>query len=90
MKNALDVKENNEHALDFDLHLSTICQDLHRTFSEICTKFDAVPSSHPLQNRMRPDTQLQRMDVKISESTQLREIWYTDFQHMLVLSSTVA
>jgi hypothetical protein len=29
-------------------------------------------------------------DVKISTSTQLREILYTDSQDMLVLSSTVA
>jgi hypothetical protein len=39
--------------------LSNHCQGLCHTFTEICTKFDAVPLSHPSQNRIRPDTRLQ-------------------------------
>jgi hypothetical protein len=40
-------------------HLSNHCQCLCRTFSEICTKFDAVPLLDPSRNRIRPDTLLQ-------------------------------
>jgi hypothetical protein len=30
-----------------------------RTFSEICTQFDAIPLSDPSINRIRPDARLQ-------------------------------
>jgi hypothetical protein len=33
--------------------LSNHCQGLRSTFSEICTKFDAVPLSDPSRNRIR-------------------------------------
>jgi hypothetical protein len=57
--------------------------------SEICTKSDAVPLSDPSRNLIRPDTRLQiRGTWEIRTSTQLREILYTDFQDMLVLSPT--
>jgi hypothetical protein len=36
--------------------LSNHCQGLLDTFSEMCTKFDAVPLSDPFQNHIRPDT----------------------------------
>jgi hypothetical protein len=77
----LDIKENDEHALDFALQMSrlfffrsTLNQELHsffperlsnqyqclrRTFSDICTNFDASSLSGPRRNRIRPDTQLQ-------------------------------
>jgi hypothetical protein len=35
------------------------CLGLRRTFSEIFTKFDAVPLSDPSWNRIRPNTRLQ-------------------------------
>jgi hypothetical protein len=47
-------------------HFSNHCQSLCRTFSEICTKFDAVPLSDPSRNIMRPDTWLQRKGRKKS------------------------
>jgi hypothetical protein len=78
MNKPLDVKEQDEHALDFALHLSHFflvsvnldfvcmahaffpgclsnhCQGLRNTFSQICTKFDAVPLLDPSQNYIRP------------------------------------
>jgi hypothetical protein len=36
-----------------------LCQGLRHIFSEICTKFEAVPLSDPSRNRMRPDTRFQ-------------------------------
>jgi hypothetical protein len=60
-------------------------------FPDICTKSDAVPLSDPLRICMRPDTWLQIKECKqIRTSTQLYEISYTDFQDVLVLSSTIA
>jgi hypothetical protein len=38
--------------------LSNHFQGLRSTSSEICTKFDAVPMSDPLRNRIRLDTEL--------------------------------
>jgi hypothetical protein len=71
--------------------LSNQCQRLRSTFSEICSKFDAVPLSDLWRYRIRPDTRLQiKGGNKISTSTQLREILYTDSQDILVLSYTVA
>jgi hypothetical protein len=56
--NLLEVKENDEHAFDFVLHLSRVfiftsldlshhCQGFRLTFSEIFTKCDAVPLLDP-------------------------------------------
>jgi hypothetical protein len=45
----LDVRRT-AHAF-FPKRLSNHCQGFQPTFSEICTKFDAVPS----QNHIRPD-----------------------------------
>jgi hypothetical protein len=45
-------------------------QGLSRTFSEICTKFDAVPLSDPSRNFTRYDIKL---PIKRRTSTQLRE-----------------
>jgi hypothetical protein len=79
VNNPLDVKENDEHALNFArlflsqgvwifcvrLMLSSLeclsnqCQGLRCTFSEICTKFDAIPLSNPSRNRIRPNMRLQ-------------------------------
>jgi hypothetical protein len=59
-------------------------------FSEICTKFYAVPFSDRSQNRIRPDARLRKKDAKIRTSTQLRQSLNIDSQGMLVLSSTVA
>jgi hypothetical protein len=79
VNNSLDVRENDEHDLDFALYLShflvsvslgipcmahvflperlpNLCQGLHCTFSNTCTKFDAVPLSDLLQNHIRPGT----------------------------------
>jgi hypothetical protein len=39
--------------------LSNHCQDLHCSFSEICTEFVTVPLSDPSWNHTRPDTLLQ-------------------------------
>jgi hypothetical protein len=72
--NPLDVKENDEHAPDMPLtahaffpeHLSSHCQGLCCTFSEICTTVAAVPLSDPSQNSIRPDTRLQIKGLKIS------------------------
>jgi hypothetical protein len=71
--------------------LSTHCQGLHRSFSEICTKFDAVPPFDPQQNHIRLHTWLKiKGRKKISLSSQLYDILYTDSQDMLILSSTIA
>jgi hypothetical protein len=65
------------------------CRGFHHTFSEIYTKFDSVPLSDPLRNRIWPDTQFQiKWHKKISMSTQLHEILYTDSQDMLVYDLT--
>jgi hypothetical protein len=42
----------------FPERLSNHCHGLHRTFSEICTKFDVSPLSNPSRNRIRLDTRL--------------------------------
>jgi hypothetical protein len=81
MNNPLDVKENNEHALNFVFYLlaffsvsvgldtpytthaffperlSNHCQDLCPTYSEIFTKFDAVPLSDLSRKHMKHTTQ---------------------------------
>jgi hypothetical protein len=54
--------------------LSNNCQGLRRTFSDICTKFDAAPSSDSSINHTHD---CNYKDVKISMSTQLSEILYT-------------
>jgi hypothetical protein len=48
----------------FPERLSNHRQGLRYTFSEICTKFCAVPLSDPSRNRIRPDTRLQLTEVK--------------------------
>jgi hypothetical protein len=82
----LYVKENYEHALDSSLHLSRFfglgefgltVYGLRRTFFEICTKFDAVPLSDPLRNRISPDTQLQIKGRKEGEYPPSCENVYT-------------
>jgi hypothetical protein len=45
------------HAI-FPERLSNHFQGFRRTFSEICTKFDAVPLSDTSRNRIRADTLL--------------------------------
>jgi hypothetical protein len=40
----------------FHAPLTNHCQGLHRTFSEICTKSDAVPLSDPSRNVIRANT----------------------------------
>jgi hypothetical protein len=54
---SLDVPRT-PHAFFLE-RLSNHCQGLCRTFSEICTKFDAVPLSNPSRNRIGPDIRLQ-------------------------------
>jgi hypothetical protein len=39
--------------------LSNHCQDLRRSFPEICAKFDVVPLSDSTRILIRPDTRLQ-------------------------------
>jgi hypothetical protein len=58
--------------------------------SSICTKFDAVSLSAPLRNPITRHTTLNKSTYKISTSTQLREILYTDSHDIQVLSSAVA
>jgi hypothetical protein len=72
------MKENYEHALDFDFRLSHLqfglsgscmshhCQSFHRTFSENCTKLDDVLCRiHPeSRNRIKSDTWLKIMGYK--------------------------
>jgi hypothetical protein len=73
----------------FPGRLSNHCHVLHRTFSEICTKFVAVPLSDPSRNRIRPDIWLQ---IKGHTNQHVHPAaWnlYTASQYMLVLSSTV-
>jgi hypothetical protein len=48
----------------FPEHLSNRCHGFHLTFSEICTKFDAVYLLDPSWNCMRPDTRLQGIGHK--------------------------
>jgi hypothetical protein len=51
----------------------------------------AVPLSLPLRNRIRPDTKTpNKRKKKISTSTQLFEVLYTNSQNMPALPSTVA
>jgi hypothetical protein len=57
------VCHSNTHVrlMHFSLErLSNICQGLRRTFSEICTKFDAVLLFDSWWNRIRPDSRLQK------------------------------
>jgi hypothetical protein len=88
-ENPLNLKENNEHVLDFVLHLPRLlsvcpepsmpfkhpctahaCLIIARVsaalFTEISTKFEAVPFSDPSRNRIRPDTRLHMQDRKES------------------------
>jgi hypothetical protein len=51
----------------FPERLSDRCQGLRSTFSEICTKFDAIPLLDPSYNCIRPFTQLQIKGRKKSE-----------------------
>jgi hypothetical protein len=74
----------------FHERLSNHCQSLHRTFPEICTKFDSVSLSDSYQMAWGKIHVYKWKDVKISTSTQQCEILYTDSQDMLVLSSAVA
>jgi hypothetical protein len=74
----------------FPERLFNHCQGLRHTSSEICTKSDVHSLSESQWNHRRPDTRLQIKEAKISTSTQLREILYTDSQDtLLVLSLTV-
>jgi hypothetical protein len=66
----------------FSESLSNHCQGLRRTFSDTCTQFDVKPH----QARCTAN----RRTLKISTSSQLREILYTESQYMPVLSSAVA
>jgi hypothetical protein len=70
--------------------LSNYCQGLSRTFSEICTKFYALPLSDPSINRIGPDIRLQKKGFKHQPVYQLREAFSTVCQNMLVLSYAVA
>jgi hypothetical protein len=75
----------------FPERLSNHCQGLRHTFSEICTKSDAIPLSDASQNHARPNTRLQiKGRKKICTSTQMCKILYTDSHDTIVLSSTVA
>jgi hypothetical protein len=71
VNNSLDVKEIDENALCLSyrfrsqsvwtFHVWFTLSSLNACliiaiFSEICTKFDDVPSSDPLKNRIMPDT----------------------------------
>jgi hypothetical protein len=60
-------------------------QGLRSTFCDTRTKFHAVPSLVPSENRTNPN----KRTYKISTATQPHEILYTDSQDMLVPSSTV-
>jgi hypothetical protein len=42
----------------FHERLFSNCKGFRRSFSEICTKFDAVPLSGPSRNHIGPDTRL--------------------------------
>jgi hypothetical protein len=56
--NPLDVKEGDEHALDFALRLSHFFREVQ--------KFDVVPLLDPLRNLISPDTQLQIKERQMS------------------------
>jgi hypothetical protein len=77
----------------FPERLSDHCQGLHHTFSGICTKFDAHSLffywiHHEITSAKIHDPK--QRDIKMSTSTWLCVILYTDSQDMLVLSSTIA
>jgi hypothetical protein len=50
----------------FPERVSNHCQGLRRTFTQICTKLDAVPLPDPPWNRIRPHTRLQIKGRKTS------------------------
>jgi hypothetical protein len=58
----------------FAERLSNRCQGLRRTFSEIYSKFRAVPLSDLSRYHIRPDTRLQIKGHKIRICTQLHDI----------------
>jgi hypothetical protein len=68
------------------LWLSNHCQGLHRTFSVACTEVDAVVGSITKSHQARYRTPNIRTQ-KISTFSQLREIMYTCYKDILVLSS---
>jgi putative salt-induced outer membrane protein YdiY len=68
-------------------HFSNHCQGLRHTFSEFCTKFDAVPLWDTSRNRTRQDKRLQ---IKGRKESALPFSCLTDFQIILALSSTLA
>jgi hypothetical protein len=74
----------------FHEYFSNYCQGLLRTFLKICTTFYAhLPFlCCEIASGQMHDSK-KKKDIKISMSTQLREILYTDSQDMLVLSSAV-
>jgi hypothetical protein len=63
--------------------LSNHCRGLRLTFSEICTKFDAVPLSYPSRILIWPDTPPQINGRETSIFTQLRVTLYTYSQDIL-------
>jgi hypothetical protein len=73
--------------------LSNHCQGLLRTsfgnLHKICTKCSSFVGSIAKSKKARSKIPNKR-SLKISTSTQLREMFYTDSQDMLILSSTVA
>jgi uncharacterized short protein YbdD (DUF466 family) len=67
------------------------CQGLCRTFSDICTKFDAGPLSVSSWNSTRADTRFQvEGRRKSTSSPSCLNFFYPDSQDMLVLSSNIA
>jgi hypothetical protein len=99
VNNPLDVKENDKHSVL--VRLGFLCtahaffpeclynhyQDLRRTFSKICTKFDAVPLSDPPWSHIRPVTWLQIKGK--NQHLYCMKFWTFDSQDMLVLSSSI-
>jgi hypothetical protein len=67
--------------------LSNHCQGLCRT---CYLNFHKLWCCYIAKSHQTSYTALSKNDIKISTSSQLREIVYTDFQDMLVLSSSVA
>jgi hypothetical protein len=77
----------------FTERLSNHWQGLHRTFSEICRKFDAVSLSDPAWNRIMPNARLQIKGHTNSARPHRCVIFYKldpPPSGTLVLSSTVA
>jgi hypothetical protein len=92
LNNYLDIKDNDEHALDVALHLSLLFYVRLMFFppnaclitakvsvsllSEICTIFYAVPLSDPSRNPISPDTLLQKRNQILRTSIRLCEIFF--------------